>query len=112
MSRHLWKTRWLIVTDAIAQGWAEILADIASGTLPYDIACFADCHDYVDANEYGSLDAEIEFSEGTYCRLMNLRTDALNALLVQRYTRLELGPHTQLGGPPSECTTKAHDESE
>lgn len=33
---------------------AEITADIADGTLPsHGITCYADLHDYVDANTYG-----------------------------------------------------------
>ena len=33
---------------------AEIKADIADGTLPsHGITCYADLHDYVDANTYG-----------------------------------------------------------
>ena len=32
---------------------AEILSDIANGTVPATVATFAELHDYVDANEYG-----------------------------------------------------------
>lgn len=34
---------------------AEILADIADGTMPADVADFSTLHDYVDANEYGGF---------------------------------------------------------
>lgn len=43
------------VTEAIARGKAEILADIAAGRVPADVTSFAALHDYVDANEYGGL---------------------------------------------------------
>lgn len=43
------------IAAAIARGKREILADVRKGTVPHDVATFADLHDYVDANEYGGL---------------------------------------------------------
>ena len=37
---------------AVSRAKAEILMDIASGTVPADVATFAALHDYVDANCY------------------------------------------------------------
>lgn len=43
------------IAKATARAKAEILADIATGRVPADVASFAALHDYVDANEYGGL---------------------------------------------------------
>lgn len=42
-----------LLAEVIDRGWAEILADLhAHG---WEVATFADLHDYVDANVYGGL---------------------------------------------------------
>jgi hypothetical protein len=43
------------VAAAVAQSKREILADIAAGTTPADVATFSALHDYTDANCYGGL---------------------------------------------------------
>lgn len=44
-----------VIASAVAQAKAEILADIADGTLPDDVATFSALHDHTDANLYGGL---------------------------------------------------------
>ena len=39
--------------QTIERAKAEILADVASGTVPRTCASFSELHDYVDANGYG-----------------------------------------------------------
>lgn len=89
------------IVAAIAQSKAEILRDIAAGTVPADVPDFATLHDYVDANCYGGLcddDAERDAKvralfprqsddepEGFTAREMdayNAIQDAVNAWLV------------------------------
>jgi hypothetical protein len=48
---------------AVERGQAEILADVAAGVVPHDVASFAALHDHVDANTYGGL-AEMFDPEG------------------------------------------------
>lgn len=40
------------LNTAVSRAKAEILADIANGTVPADVKCFAALHDYIDANCY------------------------------------------------------------
>lgn len=59
-----WETK---VRLAVARAKAEILADIANGTLPASIRDFTALHDFVDANEYGGLceDGWVEYVADT-----------------------------------------------
>lgn len=43
------------IAQAAEQVKAEILQDIATGIMPFDVADFSDLHDHVDANEYGGF---------------------------------------------------------
>jgi len=43
------------IDAAVAQSKQEILADMASGTVPTEVRTFSALHDYVDANVYGGL---------------------------------------------------------
>lgn len=43
------------IAATVDQSKAEILADIAAGTVPADVPDFQQLHDYVDANCYGGL---------------------------------------------------------
>jgi hypothetical protein len=42
-----------VMVPVIERAKAEIRADIAAGGVPPTVACFADLHNHVDANEYG-----------------------------------------------------------
>lgn len=74
------------VEAAVALGKSQILADIASGTVPSSIDNFGDLHDYVDANMYGGLgECEYEWeTEDGFCDYGNALQDALNAWLQER----------------------------
>lgn len=41
--------------QSVTQIKAEVLADIAAGTVPGTVGTFADLHDFVDANCYGGF---------------------------------------------------------
>ena len=59
-----------IIEHAIERSKAEILEDIAQGTVPDTVSSFSELHDYVDANEYGGL-----CEEGTWWSLADDATD-------------------------------------
>lgn len=48
----------LDIARCVTRAKDEILADIAAGRVPADVADFAALHDYVDANEYGGMTAD------------------------------------------------------
>ncbi len=88
------------IFEAIAVGKAEILADIATGTVPATVASFSELHDYVDANGYGGLFdrpicGEVGLAEA------NKVIEALNAWLVagrpgEKLTHVELPVGTRV----------------
>lgn len=41
----------------------EVIEDMASGRVPWNVASFGDLHDYVDANEYGGLCDDARFGD-------------------------------------------------
>lgn len=43
----------MCIDEVVKLAKAEILADIASGIVPADVATFSELHDHVDANGYG-----------------------------------------------------------
>lgn len=43
------------VEETVAKVKAEVLADIADGTVPATVATYSELHDYVDANVYGGM---------------------------------------------------------
>lgn len=45
----------LNLEQTVARMKSEILADIASGTVPETVSSFSELHDYVDANCYGGF---------------------------------------------------------
>lgn len=51
------------VEQHIEQAKTEILADIASGSVPKSVSSFSELHDYVDANEYGGFCEDGTFDE-------------------------------------------------
>ena len=62
--------RYQIVTieQATEQAKAEILADVAAGTVPQACASFSELHDYVDANGYGGAFEEMPFcADDRFC---------------------------------------------
>ncbi len=66
------------VAAAVEDGKREILADIADGTLPADVADFSSLHDHVDANGYaGFFDARVDWTPEDGNRV----TNALDAWL-------------------------------
>ncbi|WP_343466294.1 hypothetical protein AAI421_17995 [Rhodococcus aetherivorans] len=63
----------------VAEIKREILADIAEGTVPADVASFSELHDYVDANGYADeLVSKREESE-TWVDFVNAITDEIDA---------------------------------
>ncbi len=50
-------------TDRIALAKSSIVALIAAGTIPATVATFSELHDYIDANELGSLCDESTWPE-------------------------------------------------
>lgn len=48
---------FLSIDTTVAAMKTQILEDIAAGTVPSTVATYAELHDYVDANEYGSDEA-------------------------------------------------------
>jgi hypothetical protein len=76
----------------VARMKAEILADIAAGTVPATVASFSELHDYVDANTYGGfcddeyvarfgLPSDEGYPESQY-NFENSAQNAVNAWLV------------------------------
>jgi hypothetical protein len=64
---------------------AEILADIADGTVPPSVQTFSELHDHVDANGYGGLfELEIDPSDDEHANWVNDLQNALDAWLRDR----------------------------
>src|SRR5262245_10541187 len=64
---------------AMERARREILEDVLSGRVPFDVGSFAQLHDHVDANEYGwGFDQPIPLEDERVLRFCNLVQEKLD----------------------------------
>lgn len=92
----------MTLAERVAQAKREILEDMAAGRVPRSVKSFSELHSFVDANEYGSLNASPPLLPGGDVDVQSandMQTEVGRWLATRRDTPLREGLRVRHLGP-------------
>ena len=90
------------IDATVARAKAEILDDIANGTIDAPVTSFSDLHDHVDANEYGGMTEDEWVNKGNalFPRLPDQDDDTIySEALTDACNTIQNAVHEWIQGP-------------